>query len=130
MANEKEPTLGTRGYRANEVRKALGITREAFAAQLARVAEAYGLREGGKWSPSRVSSLLLSKKPMTLDDAAAVLALAVERGLDNFDWNWLVYGEGRQPQRMVPPRERPTGKLIPRPKPSRDAGRGGAAGGR
>jgi hypothetical protein len=95
MANEKEPEPGTRGFRINEIRKRLRLSREGFADALAAVASASGLDAGGKWTPTRVSNTVLNKKPIPLDDAAAIILLAEAEGLDGVSWNWLVFGELR-----------------------------------
>lgn len=93
MANEKEPTPGTRGFRINEFRKALGLSREALADALAEIAEDESLNAGGKWTPSRVSQTILSRKPIPLDDIAAIVLLARSRGMRNVTWDWIVFGD-------------------------------------
>lgn len=103
MANEKDPTPGTRGYRINELRNALGLNREAFADALAAVAEKNGLNSGGKWTQTRVSQTILSRKPIPLDDVAAIVLLARERGLRNVSWDWIVFGERRAAKPITKP---------------------------
>lgn len=93
MANEKEPTPGTRGYRVNEFRKALGLSREELAEALASIAEDEGLDAGGKWTPTRVSQTILSRKPIPLDDIAAIVLLARSKGMRNVSWDWVVFGD-------------------------------------
>lgn len=93
MANEKEPELGTRGYRINELRKALGMSREELGHALAIIAEREGLNEGGKWDASRVSRTILGRKPIPLDDIAAIVLLARARGLRNVTWDYIVFGD-------------------------------------
>lgn len=93
MANEKEPEPGTRGYRVNELRNALGMSRERFSAALAEIAEEESLNEGGKWTPTRVSRTILSRKPIPLDDMAAIVLLARARGFRNVTWDYLVFGD-------------------------------------
>lgn len=93
MANEKEPTPGTRGYRVDQVRKALKLSRDGFAGELALVAEKLRLDSGGKWTPIRVSKTILERQPLSLEDAATVAALAEIRGLDGYTWDWLILGK-------------------------------------
>lgn len=93
MANEKEPEPGTRGYRINELRKALGMSREELADALAKVAADEDLDGGGKWTDTRVSRTILGRKPIPLDDVAAIILLARARGLHNVTWDYIVFGD-------------------------------------
>ncbi len=107
MANEKEPTPGTRGYRADQVRRDLGLDRQQFADLLAERAAALGLTSGGKWTQTRVSKLILGRQPISLDDAAVVIDVDPEhRG-----WDWFVFGDAR------------VGKIKPRPAKASSEGR-------
>lgn len=101
MANEKEPLPGTRGWRADQLRKAIGVDRTGFAELLAAVAKRHGLDAGGKWTQSRVSRLLLSRQPIPLDDAASVVLLAREREILSFGWDWFVLGIEAAPATTV-----------------------------
>jgi hypothetical protein len=96
MANEKDPEPGTRGYRVEQIRKEIGLPRrQDLAPALAEVAARIGLTEGGAWTATRISRMILGRQPMSLDDAAVVLKLAEAHGLEGKDWNWLVFGERR-----------------------------------
>jgi hypothetical protein len=92
MANEKEPTPGTRGFRINQIRTALQLKREEMAEALAAVAERHKVVADGDWTATRVSRLILGRQPMTLDDAAVIVIFARERGLKGMGWDWLVLG--------------------------------------
>jgi hypothetical protein len=97
MANEKAPVPGSRGERVDQIRKALGVNREEFAELVAAKAAELGVATGGKWTPTRVSKLILGRQPISLDDAVAVIALdPEERG-----WLWFAFGE-RKANRLVP----------------------------
>jgi hypothetical protein len=93
MANEKEPEPGTRGFRVNEIRLELELSRADLARALADVAKVWGITEGGEWTPTRVSRLILSRQPMSLDDAAVVVKLAEAHGLKGKTWDWFVFGD-------------------------------------
>jgi hypothetical protein len=96
MANEKEPTPGTRGARLNDLRKTVSLSREQLASELARVADELDLRDGGEWSQSRVSKLILGRQIMSLDDATAIVYFAEERRLKGMDWDWLALDQSRR----------------------------------
>ena len=91
MANEKEPVPGSRGERVDQIRKALGKSREELADVLAAKARELHVTSGGKWTPTRVSKLILGRQPISLDDAAVVVA--VDPDEDAPRWDWFVFGE-------------------------------------
>lgn len=93
MANEKEPTPGTRGWRVDQVRRALGVGRKDLAPLLAEVAADLGIDEGWTWNATRVTNVILERKPMSLDEAASVVALAARRKLKGLGWDWLIFGK-------------------------------------
>lgn len=93
MANVKEPEPGTRGHRIDQLRIALKMTRGEFGDALKDVAEDEGLDGAGKWDLSRVSRTILSRKPIPLDDMAAIVRLAHSRGFRDVTWDWLVFGD-------------------------------------
>lgn len=115
MANEKQPTPGSRGERMDTIRKAMELKREEFAERLARKAETLGLTAGGEYTASRVSRLILGRQPLTLDDAAVVMAIAPK----GFGWEWFVYGVAELSSRV-----HPTG--VVRKEPSQHAVTGSA----
>lgn len=99
MANEKKPVPGSRGERVDQIRQALGLTRDEFAGALA--AKAAELRiTGGKWSPSRVSKLILGRQPISLDDAAVVVAIDPHTKAPR--WDWFVYGDSFEIGQRIP----------------------------
>lgn len=107
MANEKEPTPGTRGARVDEIRKALKLGREEFAERLATKAHELRITSGGKWTPTRVSKLILGRQPISLDDAAVVVS--VDPHKDAPRWHWFVFGEHLKIGQRVPDTRKKTG---------------------
>lgn len=105
----------TRGKRLEAVRAALDVEQKDLARQLADIAADLVAREviagGWTWTPTRVSTLIAEKKPMTLDEAACVVVLAARRGLAEYDWDWLVLGTQATEvkRRRSEPRERRVG---------------------
>lgn len=91
MANEKEPVPGSRGDRVNQIREALGLKRKDFAKVLAAKAVDLQLTEGGEWTETRVSRLILGRQPMSLDDAAVVVAVDPHKKAPR--WGWFVFGD-------------------------------------
>lgn len=71
------------------------MSREAMADELASIAANYGLDEGGKWTGPRVSQTILNKKPIPLDDAAALILFARKHKVAEMTWDWLTFGKQR-----------------------------------
>lgn len=110
MANETGGTPDTRGGRVDQLRAALDVEQQQLAVMLRGVAEDLGFPDGGKWNPTRVSNVIKNKKPITLEEAAAIVSLAAKHGLRKFDWNWLVLGgEAKAQPRHANVRERKVG---------------------
>ncbi len=116
MAKRERPDAGTMGERILEIRQALAMDTEEFAAALNRVAAS--LDHEQTWSASKVSRATNNAHRMKLDEAIDIVTAAKPtRTLD-----WLVFG-GKALATVPAPKHKP-GELIQptrKPKPPQRA---------